>query len=407
MRYPSTAHSTSADAAATTASPAMTHFSASLFIALCILSTGASAQNAPQAQTADWQQCRALTQDSDARLRCFDQWATRQISPPAAHANAALASNLADDIAATPVPAAVTPAPAADLEAHNCKNPRFSELSRFWELEAGTDCGVFGIRGYKPISLSVIGSDSVNTQPDSPLADHRAASSTDYNTTEARIGLSVRTKIAQGILTRDDPLKRDSLWFGYSQQSNWQIFSGDLSRPFRTTDHEPELIYIYPTDLSLPGGWQLRYTGLAFNHQSNGQPLPLSRSWNRTVLMAGLENGSQFQLLGKLWYRMPENQSSDDNPEISDTIGRAELTGVWTPDLTNSFAATLRHSLRAQANGSLKLEWMRRIGKSSADSNQPSGLRFHTELFSGYGDSLVDYNRRRTVLSVGLSLVDW
>ncbi|MBV5344502.1 MAG: phospholipase A, partial [Rhodoferax sp.] len=25
----------------------------------------------------------------------------------------------------------------------------------------------------------------------------------------------------------------------------------------------------------------------------------------------------------------------------------------------------------------------------------------------GYGDSLVDYNRRRTVLSVGLSLVDW
>lgn len=29
------------------------------------------------------------------------------------------------------------------------------------------------------------------------------------------------------------------------------------------------------------------------------------------------------------------------------------------------------------------------------------------QLFSAYGDSLIDYNRRRDVLSVGLSLVDW
>jgi phospholipase A1/A2 len=36
-----------------------------------------------------------------------------------------------------------------------------------------------------------------------------------------------------------------------------------------------------------------------------------------------------------------------------------------------------------------------------------SGLRFHTQVFTGYGDSLVDYNRRRTVLSLGLSLIDW
>ena len=36
-----------------------------------------------------------------------------------------------------------------------------------------------------------------------------------------------------------------------------------------------------------------------------------------------------------------------------------------------------------------------------------SSLRLHTELFSGYGDSLMDYNRQRTVLSVGLTLLDW
>ena len=172
-------------------------------------------------------------------------------------------------------------------EAHNCKNPRF-----------------------KPISLSVLGSDSVNTQPDSSLPDHRAASITAFSTTETRIQLSVRTKIAQGLLTQNQQLKRDSLWFGYTQQSNWQIFSGDLSRPFRTTDHEPELMYIYPADLNLPGGWRMRYAGLALNHQSNGQPLPLSRSWNRNILMAGLENGAAWRLTGKLWYRLATPRSA-------------------------------------------------------------------------------------------------
>jgi phospholipase A1 len=291
-------------------------------------------------------------------------------------------------------------------EAHNCKNPRFSELSRFWELEAGSDCGTFGIRGYKPISLSVLGSDSVNTQPDSSLPDHRATSITAFNTTETRIQLSVRTKVAQGLLTQNQLLKRDSLWFGYTQQSNWQIFSGDLSRPFRTTDHEPEVMYIYPVDLDLPGGWRMRYAGLALNHQSNGQPLPLSRSWNRNILMTGLENGSNWRLTGKLWYRLPENSNDDDNPEISDLIGRGELTGVWTPSATNTFALTVRHSLRAQANGSVKLEWLHTLNDTDG-SGKPGGLQLHTQLFSGYGDSLIDYNRRRTVLSVGLSLVDW
>jgi len=67
---------------------------------------------------------------------------------------------------------------------------------------------------------------------------------------------------------------------------------------------------------------------------------------------------------------------------------------------------TLRHSLRANGNGSVRLEWLRNFDHGGFVGNN-SGLRLHTQLFSGYGDSLVDYNRRRTVLSVGLSLVDW
>ena len=382
-----------------------------ILIATCAISTGARGQNGINlsAEPKAWQACASLTGDRDARLTCFDNWVQQQsgagASRPPSPGAQALAQTQATAPAApvAPLPVTITmTAPAA----HDCKNKQFSELSRFWELEAGSDCGTFGIRGYHPISLSWISSDSVNTQPTSPVPDHSATTALGYGTNEVRIQLSVRTKIAQGLLTGNQELKRDSIWFGYSQQSNWQIFSGDLSRPFRTTDHEPEVTYIYPTDFQLPLGWRLRYSGLSLVHQSNGQPLPLSRSWNRNVLMAGMERGNQFRIDAKLWKRVNEGLANDDNPEISDKIGRAEVAAFWTPDATNTYGVTLRHSLRSDANGSLRLEWLKQLSTSGLPGSQDA-LRFHTQLFSGYGDSLVDYNRRRTILSIGLSLVDW
>jgi phospholipase A1 len=221
-----------------------------------------------------------------------------------------------------------------------------------------------------------------------------------------RIQLSVRTKIAQGLLTEGGAQGLDSLWFGYTQQSYWQIFNRELSRPFRSTDHEPELTYIYPTDAMLPGGWRLRYSGISAVHQSNGQSLPLSRSWNRVVLMAGMEKGDRFSLQARAWARLPERNVDDDNPNISDLIGRAELTGNWHASDRHTLGLTVRHSLRSAARGSVRLEWLYRpLG--TQPNGLASGLRIHTQLFSGYGDSLLDYNRRRTVLSVGLSLVDF
>ncbi len=311
-------------------------------------------------------------------------------------------------LAAQPVPSVPAPAasPVVATESHDCRSPRYSELSRFWELESGTDCGIFGIRGFHPISLSWIGSDSVNRQPASPAPGHTALTPLPYSTSETRIQLSVRTKIAQGLLTQQQTTLRDSIWFGYTQQSYWQLFNRELSRPFRSTDHEPEITYIYPSDAQLPLGWRLRYAGVRLVHQSNGQQLPLSRSWNRTALMAGMERGNELRLTAQLWRRVDEEAVDDDNPGISDKIGRAELAGFWKVNPDNTLGITLRHSLRANANGSVRLEWLRKMGSSGPSGNN-SGLRLHTQLFSGYGDSLVDYNRLRTVLSVGLSLVDW
>ena len=359
---------------------------------------------------ATWSQCAQLTDNNAARLSCFDRWAAQQGTTAAsfnawASTSPAQANALAQHEAAVAGPASIT---AAQDDGSNrpCRNTRYSELSRFWELEAGTDCGSFNIRGYRPISLSWVASDNVNTQPTSPSPDHTAAAAQSYDTQETRLQLSVRTKIAQGLLTHPQPQLRDSLWFGYTQQSYWQLFNGGLSRPFRSTDHEPEITYIYPTDAELPGGWRLRYSGVRLVHQSNGQSLPLSRSWNRTMLLVGMEKGDQFRIQGQLWNRLTESAGDDDNPDISDYVGRTEVAGFWNVNKDNTLGMTVRHALQKDSNGSIRLEWLKKIGDGGAPGGR-SGLRLHTQLFSGYGDSIVDYNRQRTVLSVGLSLVDW
>ncbi len=387
--------------------------------------TPAQAQVSSSATQATWQICANMTSDTTARLACYDLWAKDQQK---AAATSAASTAPAPGAPGTPTPnvppvsaaalASATPKESPPVDTAlpatriigagsgltGCRNMDYSDLSRFWELESGTDCGVYGVRGFRPLNVSLSMADSVNTQPTSENPDRDAATPIDYQRVEARIQLSVRTKLAQGLLTSANGGARDSLWFAYSQQSNWQVFNSDLSRPFRTTDHEPEVIYTYPTTLNLFGTMKLRYTGLGLVHQSNGQSDPLSRSWNRAYIMAGMENSSRVRITGRYWQRFSESAQSDDNPGISDYIGRAELSAFWNPNRDNTFGATVRHSLRSDARGSFRLEWLKALGTGT---NPDSALRLHTQFFSGYGDSLIDYNKRRNVFLIGLSLVDF
>ncbi|WP_367066429.1 phospholipase A [Oryzisolibacter sp. LB2S] len=352
---------------------------------------------------AGWRQCSALA-DGQARLACFDQWAGRQAwQAPAASAQ----DHPPSASPAAPVQLATQAAPPVppEDEGEGCRGTAHTTMSRFWELESGTDCGTLRFRGYRPMSVSVVHGSSVNRQPRSSNPINNASSTVDYRRTEMRVQLSVRTKLAKGLLPHPDPEARDSLWFGYTQQSYWQLFSPGISRPFRTTDHEPEIVYVYPTTANLPWGWRWRYSGLGLVHQSNGQSLPLSRSWNRVYLMTGIEQGDRWRLSGRIWKRIPEGAADDDNPGISGYIGRAELSLAWNPNPDNTLSLTARHSLGSVARGSVRLEWLQTLGSSLL--GKPSNLRLHTQLFSGYGDSLVDYNRRRTMFSVGVSLVDF
>lgn len=290
------------------------------------------------------------------------------------------------------------------ISPEGCRNPAYSDLSRFWELESGSDCGTFSFRGYRPISVSVTRGSNVNRQPSSGADAHSAATPVDYRRVENRIQLSVRTKIAQGMLTQGDNPRKDSLWFGYTQQSYWQLFNGGISRPFRSTDHEPEVFYVYPTDAPLPWGGRWRYSGVGLVHQSNGESNPLSRSWNRWYVMTGAEWRSGWQLHLKAWKRVAESAENDDNPGIQDYVGRGEARLLWNVNDQHILGLTVRGT-PGRGRGSGRLEWLRTLGEGW--NGGKSNLRLHVQLFSGYGDSLLDYNYKRTALSVGLSLLDF
>jgi phospholipase A1 len=354
------------------------------------------------ALASDWLDCATVT-DNTERLVCFDQ-KVRQFANPV------------ELQSPPPVPygpdlAAMAPAPVPSAVQRASAQP--SEITRFWDLEHAIARNNFELRAYRPVALSLSGSMPVNRLPSSPAAGHTPAAEVNYQPGELKINLSVRTKIMSGFLHSGSAPLRDSLWFGYTQQSYWQLFNKDLSRPFRNTDHEPELVYVFPHFIALPGGWTYRMSAAGVVHQSNGQSLPLSRSWNRTYVMGAADkiadNGDRFTLQARVWRRMAEKAGQDDNPDISDFVGRGELAGRWSFDTgtgtertLHTLGLTARHALRSTGRGSVRLEYLRSIG--SANSN---GLRFHAQLFTGYGENLLDYNRNRTVASVGLSLVDW
>ena len=60
----------------------------------------------------------------------------------------------------------------------------------------------------------------------------------------------------------------------------------------------------------------------------------------------------------------------------------------------------MRHSLRGgdRSHGSAQLEWSYPLD---------GALHLYTQWFTGYGESLIDYNHRQNKLGVGISIVDW
>lgn len=334
------------------------------------------------------EQCAAIGPAAD-RLACYDKLAGRAPSAPVPVTEAeAETAPSASQLAPKDVPAA----PARESTVASS-----SLLSKFWELDPEDKRGTFNFTGYRAnYVLPVHYTTRINRSPQSP--NQAAVSLPAYKRVEAKFQLSLRTKIAQDLL-----LDNADVWLGFTQQAMWQIWNGADSKPFRNTDYEPELIYMVPVSKNwrgLPLGVQWRYVQLGLAHQSNGQSDPLSRSWNRVYLGTGFEHGN-WTLTGRVAHRLSENPATDNNPDLVDYRGRGELTLGWS---RGAALTTLlwRTSMNSAKRGSWQLDWSYPVF-----GDQPNGLRWYVQGFTGYGETLTDYNFKQTSVGAGVSFMQF
>lgn len=338
------------------------------------------------AADADFLQCAAKTDDGE-RLKCYDEAASvrRQASVPRAETEQAPVDRAAE-----------AGEPARREQVH----PERTYLTRAWNLDGRGREGraqLTPLRPYRTSYLIARTTTRTNSQPSSPAPGHMTTVPLDFDAMEAKFQFSFKAEIMNyrhiSFMGFDD----FRLWGAYTQQSNWQAFNTRNSSPFRNSDYEPELIATFGTGNQ--SGFRMLNLGLV--HQSNGRGATDSRSWNRVYLQGGWEWSNNLSILARGWWRIPENAANDDNPDIQSFMGRADALIRWEPDRKQSVSLLLRNNLSTGNNRSfLQLDWTTPlfVGKSA---------KLYTQVTSGYGESLIDYNHRQTTFGMGVSFREW
>ena len=244
---------------------------------------------------------------------------------------------------------------------------------------------------YKPNYLLPV---AYNSNPNNSAYTGDESTGVSLDETEIKFQLSVKTPLVKSIFVNDDELT-----FAMTLTSWWQAYNSEISAPFRETNYEP--LIMYDVDLSDRKFFNLSFLGIGFSHQSNGRSTLFSRSWNR-IFARFMFEFDKFGIMFKPWYRIPEEKKEspsqakgDDNPDIEDYMGNFEFMG-FTKFHDNEFRLLVRNNLDIDRNrGAIQVDWTFPMLLQ---------LRGYVQLFSGYGESLIDYNVYSNRVGVGFSL---
>jgi len=364
--------------------------------------TSASAQQPEPAQPGAQSATQAAAQatltgcvniaDDLQRLACYDRLARANTGVPqaASMASAPPASSAVPGANGTQATAAVVVVPAKPAEspikavADAAAQPvsGFS-LADYWELDAAHKRGVFNFRPHTPTYLIATRTAHPNDAPYRPFRDISDLG-TGLAHSELVFQLGFKLKLIENAF--DKPV---DLWFGYTQNSFWQASNHKASSPFRETNYQPELMLVTPLNFNVLG-MHARLFNLGIVHQSNGQSSTLSRSWNRVYAQVGLERDG-WTVLGRVWKRINESAPDDDNRDIVDYMGRGDLNVTYRHE-GKDYSALVRHNF-STGRGAVQLGYAWPL---------VGHFKGYAQLFSGYGQSMIDYNYYQNVAGIGL-----
>lgn len=197
-----------------------------------------------------------------------------------------------------------------------------------------------------------------------------------------------------------DPTSRalvDNLYFSFTERSMWDL-SAD-SHPFEDSSYMPSLFYYVP-DTGVKASWFSKL-GLesGLRHESNGKAGDESRSMNyayvRPILHFGDPTKGEWTVAPKLYYYPVDN----NNPDMHQYRGYVDLDVAYGTSDGWQLAGTLRKGTKADY-GSAELQFTYPVAKVWAGA----GGYFYADLFSGYGENLLDYNKHSNQVRVGYSI---
>jgi phospholipase A1 len=210
---------------------------------------------------------------------------------------------------------------------------------------------------------------------------------------ESQFQISLKAPLAIGLFN-----DRMDLYGAYTNRSFWQMYNDEWSRPFRETNHEPEVWAQFRNDWNV-WGFTNAVNAVGLVHQSNGRAGVLSRSWNRLYATFVFERGDWVLSL-KPWYWLKKDREDSDNPDITDYMGHGELRLAWGKN-GHVLSLMSRNQLESGFDeGAVEIGW------SFPVFDYPY-LRGYVQYFNGYGESLIDYNNKVNRIGIGISLTDW
>lgn len=187
-----------------------------------------------------------------------------------------------------------------------------------------------------------------------------------------------------------------NLYFGYTQTSMWDL--GGQSKPFRDSSYRPSLFWQGTT---LGDGMKPDIMRAGFEHESNGKDGFNSRSINtffvQPAWITQLSDGQLFGISPKIY----AYQDKTDNPDIQRFRGYSD----WNIGYGRTDGVILLTQLRSgtAGHGSVQIEMSYPLRKPLFARG--GGFVF-LQLFNGYGETLLDYNRSSsTQVRLGFAIV--
>lgn len=191
-----------------------------------------------------------------------------------------------------------------------------------------------------------------------------------------------------------------NLYLGYTQTSLWDTAAE--SAPFYDTAYKPE--FFYQTTRIDQGRWA-PWFGMdaqgGFQHASNGQDGPESRSLNVAYVMPTLYFGDvkkfHFRFAPRVYTYIG---SLEDNPDIADYYGHVQLRAMvgWADGAQLSVIGTIGDGFNY---GSTQLDLTYPLYRFAGGS---IAVYLDLQYFTGYGETLLDYNIRSSAFRAGFSL---